>query len=257
MAHDAEKNRGLRVLIVPEGGGTTRTFRLGPTGLRVAAGTAVVVGVALLVMASTWWYFAARSARVSELQARVDLLEGQQPAVERLVARLQEVEERYENLRVLFGIDTSRLASDLWLPPSGAAGSGEGDAGPEDEPSSWPLTERGFITQPLVAEDESQHQGLDIAIPSHSYIRAAGAAEVAEVGQDSIYGRYILLDHGQGYRSLYGHAASTLVQQGQQVRRNEVIGLSGSTGRSTAPHLHFEILREGNPIDPLTLVQQP
>lgn len=257
MADDAEKNRGLQVLLVPEGGGSTRSFRLGRTALRVAVGTAIVVGIAILVMASSWWYFAARSARVSELQARVDLLEGRQPAVERLVARLQEVEERYENLRLLFGVDSSRLASDLWLPPSGAAGSGESDAGREGEPSSWPLTERGFITQQLVAEDESQHQGLDIAIPSHSYIRAAGAGEVLEVGRDSIYGRYVLLDHGQGYQSLYGHAASTLVQTGQQVRRNEVIGLSGSTGRSTAPHLHFEILQEGTPVDPLTLVQQP
>jgi len=67
----------------------------------------------------------------------------------------------------------------------------------------------------------------------------------------------VVLDHGQGFLTRYGHASQTLVEVGRPVRQNEVIALSGSTGRSTAPHLHFEIIRDGQPLDPLEMVQQP
>jgi murein DD-endopeptidase MepM/ murein hydrolase activator NlpD len=67
----------------------------------------------------------------------------------------------------------------------------------------------------------------------------------------------VRIDHENGYETLYAHASDTSVELGEEVRKNEVIALSGSTGISTAPHLHFEILLEGEPFDPLELVQQP
>jgi murein DD-endopeptidase MepM/ murein hydrolase activator NlpD len=94
-------------------------------------------------------------------------------------------------------------------------------------------------------------------VPADSYIRAAGGGVVVGAGDDPVYGRFVTLDHGGGYRTLYAHASETLVEVGQEVRRNEVIALSGSTGRSTAPHLHFEILLNGEAVDPLTMVRQP
>jgi murein DD-endopeptidase MepM/ murein hydrolase activator NlpD len=94
-------------------------------------------------------------------------------------------------------------------------------------------------------------------VAQHSYIRASGAGVVTEAGSDSVYGLYVLLQHGNtGYHSMYGHASRLYVASGDRVRQNEVIALSGNTGRSTAPHLHFEILQEGRPIDPFTLVRQ-
>jgi murein DD-endopeptidase MepM/ murein hydrolase activator NlpD len=98
---------------------------------------------------------------------------------------------------------------------------------------------------------------LDIAVPTDSYVRAAGAGTVVDVGEGPVYGRFVVVDHGDGYTTLYGHASMTLVTRGEQVRQNEVIALSGSTGRSTAPHLHFEVLHDGEAVDPLTLVHQP
>jgi murein DD-endopeptidase MepM/ murein hydrolase activator NlpD len=72
-----------------------------------------------------------------------------------------------------------------------------------------------------------------------------------------VYGIFLVLDHGEEYRSLYAHASLLLVTVGDRVRRDEVIALTGSSGRSTAPHLHFEIRRDGEPVDPLTMVTQP
>lgn len=122
----------------------------------------------------------------------------------------------------------------------------------------WPLTERGFVTQGLHnAGGAEDHPGLDVAVATGSYIRAAGGGSVVDVGDDAVYGRFVVIDHGQGYATLYGHASETFVTLGQHVRERQVIALSGSTGRSTGPHLHFEILVEGAPVDPLDLVEQP
>jgi murein DD-endopeptidase MepM/ murein hydrolase activator NlpD len=121
----------------------------------------------------------------------------------------------------------------------------------------WPLTERGFITQALLEGAQGDHPGLDIAVPSDSYIRAAGGGTVVDVDEDDVYGRFVVIDHGGGYSTLYAHASLHLVARGQRVRAREVVALTGSTGRSTAPHLHFEILLNGEAVDPLLLVQQP
>jgi murein DD-endopeptidase MepM/ murein hydrolase activator NlpD len=121
---------------------------------------------------------------------------------------------------------------------------------------AWPLgTERGFITRGLTKD--ANHPGLDIAVPQSSYIRSAGAGTVVAAGSDEIYGQHIRIDHGGGLESLYGHASRLLVKKGDQVKRQAVIALSGNTGRSTAPHLHFEIRQNGAPVDPLRFVRQP
>ena len=78
-----------------------------------------------------------------------------------------------------------------------------------------------------------------------------------EVGQDSVYGNYVRIDHENGYETLYAHASETSVDLGEEVRKNEVIALSGSTGESTGAHLHFEIWFEGETVDPRELVQEP
>jgi murein DD-endopeptidase MepM/ murein hydrolase activator NlpD len=179
-----------------------------------------------------------------------------------LVQRLEAIEGQYENIRRMFGAATVDRPSDVWLPPTtgvrrtSRGGAEARQAGPS-APTVWPLTERGFVTQGLHEGFEGRHPGLDIAVPTDSYIRASGGGVVADVGEDAVYGRYVVLDHGGGYTTLYGHASVTLVRLGQEVRERQVLALSGSTGRSTAPHLHFEVLLDGEPVDPLTMVEQP
>jgi murein DD-endopeptidase MepM/ murein hydrolase activator NlpD len=121
------------------------------------------------------------------------------------------------------------------------------------------LGEKGFVTQALIegTSGDDDHPGVDIAVPTDSYIRAAGGGTVVDLGEDRVYGRFIKIDHGGGYSTMYAHASLHLVALGQEVREREVIGLSGSTGRSTAPHLHFEILLNDEAVDPLTMVEQP
>ena len=254
------RRRSFSILLVPEEGRESKTLRLSyrAAGALLALGGVVIAALAL--MAGSWWYLALEARRVGELEVAVDSLAVENARVGALAQELSELEVRYEELRSLFGADTTQAASDLWLPPSGAGRSrqgGSGAAGGGSEPTAWPLTERGFVTQVHLEGSEGDHPGIDIAVPTDSYIRAAGSGWVVRAEEDPVYGRYVLLDHGNGYETRYGHASLILVEEGQAVRRGEVIGLTGSTGQSTAPHLHFEILMNGVAVDPLSMVEQP
>jgi len=252
--------RGLTVVLVPDEGGESKSFRLSPKGLRAAVVGGIFVLVVGGVMVTSWWYLAFTAARSWQLQAVVDSLQDERIQILSLADELSRVEEEYEHLRSLFGSAQAPIAPDLWLPPSGLPGSRTAGQGAESDdrlPTSWPLTEAGYITQSQVSGGPGQHPGLDIAIPTDSYVRAAGAGRVVRVGEDPMYGFFVVLEHGEGYQTVYAHASTILVERGQAVRRAEVIALSGSTGQSTAAHLHFEILLDGLPLDPLSMVVQP
>ena len=261
MSPGGDGRRYLTVMLVPDRGQKSHTVRLSYGMLRLVGAVAAVVALALTLVAGSWWYLAARASRVAQLEAQVDSLTADQQRVAALAQQIEAVERQYNRIRDLFGAHSPEAPSDVWLPPPTT---GRGSSAPRTTasaglPVSWPLTERGFVTQGLLdAEGGAQdHPGLDIAVPTDSYIRASGAGTVVDVGEDEIYGRFVVLDHGDGYTTLYGHASLNLVTRGQRVRRNEIIALSGSTGRSTAPHLHFEVLLNGEAVDPLTLVHQP
>ncbi len=250
--------RQLTIMLVPDGGQKGRTFTISYPMLRVLGGVAVVV--ALLVAGSSW-YVAARASHVSELEDKVATLEGERVQVQSLARQLEGIERQYTRIQDMFGARTAATPSDAWLAPivAGRRSSMPRTTARASTPSSWPLSERGFVTQGLLdgAVGQEEHPGLDIAVATDSYIRASGAGTVVDVGVDSIYGNFVVLDHGDGYTTLYGHASLSLVTRGERVRQDEVIALSGSTGRSTAPHLHFEVLLNGDAVDPLTLVHQP
>ncbi len=122
----------------------------------------------------------------------------------------------------------------------------------------WPLDAAGFVTRGEVkpGDPAESHSGIDIAVPLGTPVRAAGGAVVEKAGTDSAFGLFVLLQHPGHYETLYGHASRLLVREGDSVQAGQVIALSGSSGHSTAPHLHFEIRLDGKPVDPLTMVKR-
>ncbi|MCF6460285.1 M23 family metallopeptidase [Clostridium sp. Cult3] len=99
------------------------------------------------------------------------------------------------------------------------------------------------------------HQGIDIANSSGTNIKAAAKGIVTFAGNKAGYGKVIIIDHGNEYNSLYGHNRKLLVDVGDEVEKGQVIAKMGSTGRSTGPHLHFEVHKNGNPINPLDILK--
>lgn len=253
----SEKRR-LSFIIVPHGELKTRTYEISYGLLLTLLGAGFVLLAIFVVMMASWWFVASQAARVPGLEEEVARLEGERAKVAELARDLAEAEQQYARVRRLLGVDGAGGSQEVALPPLRGEGgvAASADVG-SARPSSWPLTQPGFITQVRGVTNGASHPGLDIAVPADSYIRASGPGEVIDAGVDDVYGRYILLDHGNGLQSMYGHASRLFVKAGDRVERNEVIALSGSTGRSTAPHLHFEIRRDGQAVDPLVFVRQP
>ena len=107
----------------------------------------------------------------------------------------------------------------------------------------------GYRTHPVLGT-RKLHNGVDVAVPEGTPILAAQDAEVAVAGEDAVNGKYLVLDHGYGVKTSYCHLSKLQVEDGDEVEKGSAIGLSGNTGRSTGPHLHF-VLRIGkDTVDP-------
>ena len=120
----------------------------------------------------------------------------------------------------------------------------------------WPVASYVYISSrfglrvhPITGETKS-HTGLDIASNMGTTVYAADNGTITLAGWNGGYGNCIMIDHGNGYVTLYGHLSSLGVSEGQSVSKGDTIGQVGSTGNSTGPHLHFEVIRAGTRVDP-------
>ncbi|MBN2200573.1 M23 family metallopeptidase [bacterium] len=118
----------------------------------------------------------------------------------------------------------------------------------------WLSSSFGKRIDPFTGKIE-EHNGIDISIKPGSEVYAVGAGTVKEAVTRAIpnkgYGMYIVLDHGFGYTTLYAHLSKVFVKTGQQVKRWDLIGLTGDTGKSTAPHIHYSVMLNGNARNPI------
>lgn len=127
-------------------------------------------------------------------------------------------------------------------------------------PSQWP-TDGGYVSSsfggranPFSGYGRDWHPGIDIAVDYGTPVYASAAGYVQQAGWYGGYGNYIRLGHDFGYETAYGHMSRLAVSAGSFVKKGQVIGYVGSTGYSTGPHLHFEVLKNGEQVNPATLM---
>jgi murein DD-endopeptidase MepM/ murein hydrolase activator NlpD len=126
-------------------------------------------------------------------------------------------------------------------------------------PSVWPVA--GWLTSYFgtrkdpITNDADFHPGLDISADYGEPVLATADATVSSAGPNGAYGNMVILDHGYGIVTKYGHLSRFAVFGGQRVKRGDVIGYVGSTGRSTGSHLHYEIWMNGRLTNPMTLLR--
>ncbi|REJ18011.1 MAG: hypothetical protein C6W59_06050 [Paenibacillaceae bacterium] len=127
-------------------------------------------------------------------------------------------------------------------------------------PIAWPTdstrltSEFGLRSDPFTRR-LARHSGIDLGGNSGDPVYAAGGGTVMESDYNQSRGHYIIIEHESGYKSVYMHLRKRLASAGQKVEQGEKIGLLGSSGRSTGPHLHFEIWKDGQAVDPLPYLQ--
>jgi hypothetical protein len=128
-------------------------------------------------------------------------------------------------------------------------------ATPSIMPTAGFLTSKfSFIRYHPILHENRPHEGIDIAAAYGTRIIAPAAGRVIKVGYDNGYGLMVVLDHGYGLETRYAHMSRTAVQIGRHVRRGDLLGYVGETGLATGPHLHYEVLKNGRPVDPLRYV---
>lgn len=113
----------------------------------------------------------------------------------------------------------------------------------------WPVT--GTITSKYGQRASGWHDGLDVSVPVGREIVAAAPGTVTKSGWGTGYGYMVILKHADGFETLYAHNSKLMVKVGDSVKAGQVVALSGNTGRTTGPHLHFEIRLHGKTVDPL------
>lgn len=144
----------------------------------------------------------------------------------------------------------------LWLPSRPSPGP---PRPAEPRLLAWPAEGEitsgyGWRTDPFGGRTREFHEGLDIAVPPGTPVRAAAGGMVVQAGWMGEFGYGVVIDHGSGVQTLYGHLRRIAVRVGQRVQRGQVIAWSGSSGRSTGPHLDFRVKVNGKSVDPLTML---
>jgi murein DD-endopeptidase MepM/ murein hydrolase activator NlpD len=224
-----------------------------------------LVAVLLLLLVVLYGPMLRAAARVPGMERELSRLQAENARVRELSAALDSVESRYAQVRQMMGGEIVRdpltITSSLPVAPPIRARLASAPAPLVPGlglPQYWPLDEAGYITRGQVkagGRDEA-HPGIDIAVSVGSLVRASGGAVVKQAGEDPEYGHFVLLDHSDEYQTMYGHLSRIIVTANATVAPGEVIGLSGNSGRSTAPHLHFEIRQRGLSLDPQTMVKE-
>lgn len=265
---------GYTVIVHRNGSLDSRQFSVPSWLARAAVIATAVILVTVGAIVIAYGPILAAAMRAPLLQRRVDDLTRANARVDQLARALSNAEARYAHLRGMLGARMPAPAGDtegqyaageerLYIAPpmlarAPAADSGtKGGRGPS-LPFRWPLSVPSYRTRGMVMDtlSDETHPGIDLAVPEGSDVRASGGGVVERAGMDSSYGLFVLLQHPAGYQTMYGHLSRILVSRGDTVVAGQVIAQSGNTGRSTAPHLHFEVRLRGRSIDPTKLVRE-
>jgi len=266
--------RNVTIVVHTDGDLNSRQYKVPLRLLQVGKGAAIAFAIFVVGFIAFAGPIERNAARVPGLEREVARLRAENSRVQQLAAALNRAEANYQELRQILGAKAPPAPRGGGSSTTAATTASSGmravtiratapAAPPRYEtgasvPSHWPLDVSGFVTRGQVRPGDAaeSHPGIDIAVPVGTPVRASGGGTVAEAGYDVDYGLFVLLRHPSGYETMYGHTSRLLVVEGDEVQSGQVIALSGSSGRSTAPHLHFEIRRDKKSLDPLTLVKE-
>lgn len=280
----SKKERKVTVLIVPDFEGTPHTFRVSITLIRLGLMLAFVGFVLLIIIALSWVGLLRKSNLVDRLTAENQQYRAEQEQVAKLETRVRELQHFQSQICRALGADKSSNNGDDIFASLIVAQADSEDFQPgskvpisatrpltvsshlppmaesplrreADIPSLWPVEgviSQGFEWNPIVPG--RSHPGVDIAGMEGAVVKATAGGIVVWTGWSARYGNLIVLAHSNGYFSVYGHNRIILVKPRERVARGDPIALLGSTGQSSAPHLHFEIWWKDQPLDPLDLL---
>lgn len=261
----------MNVLIVPDEGGQSRRLNLPNFVIRLAAWLLLLVVVAVVAAIVSYARFAQKALDWDRLATNNERLQGENHRLLRVAREVEESRQVLANIVRTLQEDRSPRPDSLRRAGQvGAPGGLSEEAvailkgrthSPEQFlsyglPALMPV--RGFISQRFFEDTlfpERSHRGIDIAGRMGVPVAAAASGRVVFDGWTPYFGYCLILAHRDGYTTFYGHNQVNLRKVQEEVKRGEPIALLGSTGHSSAPHVHFEIWKDGAAVDPLKLLQ--
>lgn len=286
--------RHFTIMVVPDARAGLRRFQVKGSHLVLGAVAAAVVVALALALPAVAWKAHATSERLETVSAERDRLAGNLEQVDGtlqdLMGRLDRFERRTDKLATLAGLDLPGLAGQGLGAGTGQGSSEMLSSRLQREaeqlsdrsrligrridtveeliserterlartPSILPV--RGLLTSgfswrrhPFTGRRQF-HPGLDVAAPEGTPVHAPADGVVVKTERHGGYGKVLYISHGDGITTRYGHVAEYRTRPGEKIRRGDVIALVGNTGRSTGPHLHYEVLVHGKQVDPMKYV---
>jgi murein DD-endopeptidase MepM/ murein hydrolase activator NlpD len=255
--------RGFSLIIAPHDTGTTVTFNLPGKLASLLAVVVAVIVIGLAFVGVTYTRLASLAFETAKLKAENRSLRLRSQKIEHIEQELVRIEQLRREIEAWAGV----------VPQEATAPEPETDA--VLVPRTWPRRYSYALMEPYYTFTEGRsrgmvqpatgwvsrrfteagaeaagHYGIDIAAPEGSPVRCADDGVVKSARWDDIYGNVIEIQHDDSLSTVYGHNEKILVKEGDHVTRGQVIATVGNTGRSTAPHLHFEVLKNGKPSNP-------
>jgi murein DD-endopeptidase MepM/ murein hydrolase activator NlpD len=260
----SDLSKGVSLIIAPRGKGTTIAFNI-PGRMAIALTVVLAVLIAGLAFSGyTYMRLAVLAVDLARLQRENAVLRLQNARIDEIRGELAEVARIRKQIESWAGV----------MPQESQVGTGEGEQAYVYVPM-WPrrysyeimreayrfrssllpdmaVPASGWVSRRFIDDEKGQivHPGIDIVASTGTPVRAALDGEVTFAGWDDIYGNVVRIRHNDSVSTVYGHNDAVLVEEGEWVARGEVIARVGNTGRSTAPHLHFEVLKNGIAEDP-------
>lgn len=232
----------------------------------------VIFAVVFVFGAVTYSRLMSRAALVDDLQMENQILRDYTERVHKLEKDLKTNRLLLQKMMELAGIEDAPYGAggDLMAGLDSAAGAYDPAAplqasvsddakmgGSKDKTFPDGIPMQGYISRGFSPSESSgvrMHLGIDIAAKEGTPIYATASGKVEFAGWDEALGNLIIIDHMDEYKTHYGHNRAMLVSVGEKVNKGELIALSGNSGNSSAPHLHYEVRKNGEPIDPATLI---
>ena len=247
------------VIVVPHDPQKTRNYKISYRLFYVLVTFLAVGLVAMAIFLATYGRLLLKARESIVLAGQVEELTRKNEQIGEVVRNLSELYAMDLKVRQMLGVDIAEedsLALSRTQETDGLT-EREVQSGKEQMlrsiPSFWPV--RGYITKSYNVTggpgDAAYHPGIDIGVDRGTPVRSAASGYITEAAWDDSYGYYVRIDHGYGIKTLYGHNDRLVVMRGERVGRGQTIAYSGNTGRSSAPHLHFEVIQDNVNVDPL------
>ncbi|MBN1826536.1 MAG: M23 family metallopeptidase [Candidatus Eisenbacteria bacterium] len=266
------------VIIAPSDGRKTYTLQVSRRSIFAIAAIFILLGSGVVFLAATYGVLAWKVRDREALLSRCERLEGELEESAALREEMELLREMDNRVRRLVGLPEREAEKEAAEGIAGGDVTDRSDAPeaieleaalfPDAEKTedllrglarhrgAWGWPAEGFVSSRYGEErGGGAHAGLDIAAPTHTVVETPLDGRVLRAGWDDVYGKVLILDHGGGLLTLYGHNASLLVRAGERVRKDDAIALVGNTGRSSAPHLHFEVRKDGYALDPAVFLK--